>query len=232
VTEEGLELPHIPERDGHEAVSIKDLKEIYVNSIHGGILCFMVTLDLAAWILDGGKEAAEAHGLIIERGTRVVIHDYINGATGGEGFLSRDLVLAPRSFEVRCDQGKRHGIQACCDYAKEAWRGSIRPVVPPPDPEETFKRFREAPFLDSRPVNPKAFTTARQEFLEAGGDPTSLTGRAIAYMALSLLANTQLGILEIPEEYRKHWPGKESLDLLWEWETLNKEINPKCKIPN
>lgn len=130
VTEEGLILPTIPEREGEECIPIQDLKDIYINSIYGGVLCFMITLDLQAWALNGDKELAEEHGLVIEKGTRVVIHDYLNGATGGEGLLSKDLTLTPGTFTMGYDRARNYGIQSCCGYTREAWDGTIRANTP------------------------------------------------------------------------------------------------------
>ena len=131
VTPHDLILPTIPEREGQEAVDPPELYGMFLESIHGGNLCFMVSLDLRNWFLEGGMDTAGENGLIVCKGTDVTLHDYVNGATScGFTTLTRDLVLPAASYEIRYDRSRRYGIQHCCDLPKSAWSGSVKPVTP------------------------------------------------------------------------------------------------------
>jgi hypothetical protein len=131
---EGLFLPEIPERNGNEYIEPKQLYSVFAESIGGGQLVFLLSLDLEAWVFDGDQQAAETRGVIVKAGTPVTIHDYCNGATScGDGTLIKDLTLLPGSYVLDYDRQKKYGIQSCCGLTVEAWDGSIE--VPPENHE-------------------------------------------------------------------------------------------------
>jgi hypothetical protein len=122
VGDDTLRLPVIPERDGQECVTPEGLMDIFVNSIHGGQVVFLVSLDLGEW---ANIENRDARGLRVKAGTTVCIHDYCNGATGGETDLIRDIILPAGSYTLDYDLNKKYGIQACCALTPSAWAGEI-----------------------------------------------------------------------------------------------------------
>lgn len=122
-----LVLPEIPEREGQECVTPTGLMDIFVNSIHGGRVAFLVSLDLCDW---ADLEDPEACGLRVKSGTTVCIHDYCNGATGGETDLIRDVILPAGSYTLDYDRNKKYGIQSCCGLTTSAWGGEIEVIRP------------------------------------------------------------------------------------------------------
>jgi hypothetical protein len=127
VAVEELVLPEIPERAGNECVSPQGLRDIFLNSTHGGRVAFLVSLDLQDW---ADLEDREACGLRVKAGTNVCIHDYCNGATGGETDLIRDVILPAGSYTLDYDRNKQRGIQACCGLTVSAWSGEIEILHP------------------------------------------------------------------------------------------------------
>jgi hypothetical protein len=127
VADEELELPEIPEREGNECVTPVGLRDIFVNSIYGGRVAFLVSLDLGEW---ASIEDPEACGLRVKAGTTVCIHDYCNGATGGETDLIRDIILPAGSYTLDYDRDRKYGIQSCCALTVAAWSGEIEIIQP------------------------------------------------------------------------------------------------------
>ena len=117
------EVPSHPERRGHEAVPPETLAEMWENCFYPGSYTVMLTGTDLAQLLEDIPEA-EKRGITIEKGTRIIIHDYLNGASSTSGELGRDwFIPADMISKFYNDSACKYGIQACCGFCSYVWDG-------------------------------------------------------------------------------------------------------------
>ena len=121
-------FPDHPEREGHEFVSIKSVRDTLQETSYGGQLVFMLKLPLADLIED--PEGYTKKSLKIRKGTLGLIYAFWNGAGSCEDMeLLKDLILPHGTFSLELDSSRRYGLQDCYGFTDAPWkRGSVEPV--------------------------------------------------------------------------------------------------------
>jgi len=108
------------ERNGNEYVSPRDLADAWINCFYSGSYIALLGTD-ALETLARHPEEVYKNGITLLKGTVIVIHDYLNGASSTEMVLLRDLRLEPEEFQFFNDGGDKYGIQSCCGLRYSAW---------------------------------------------------------------------------------------------------------------
>jgi hypothetical protein len=117
-------LPNIPDREA--VVSTRDLAEAWVNCFYSGTWTVLLAYQRLGELFSGLESIIE-NGIILEAGTLLLVHDYLNGASSTEVTLLGDLhVPASRISEIYNDGDCGHGIQRCCGLIESAWDGNWR----------------------------------------------------------------------------------------------------------
>lgn len=112
-----------PERRGHEVADPSDLAEAWINMGYSGRYVVMLAHQHAADVVRKRAEIEE-QGLVLEPGTRLIIHDVMNGASSTTIQLQRELRLEPELIEdIYNDKTVRYGIQKTCGFVGQAWDG-------------------------------------------------------------------------------------------------------------
>jgi hypothetical protein len=112
-----------PERRGQEAVDPKDLATAWVNMGYPGLYVVMLAHQNTADVVRK-RAKIEEQGLVLEPGTSLIIHDFMNGAASTTIQLQRELRIEPEMIEdIYNDKTLRHGIQNTCGFLGSAWEG-------------------------------------------------------------------------------------------------------------
>jgi len=113
----------IPERQGHEIVEPSDLAEAFVNMGYAGTWVVMLGGYNVADIVKH-RDAIRERGLVLEPGTRLIIHNFAVGASSTPVQLQDELRIEPESIETLYnDKALKYGIQATCGFVGRAWEG-------------------------------------------------------------------------------------------------------------
>jgi hypothetical protein len=114
--------PH-PERRGNEVADPSNVAEAWVNMGYAGRYVVMLAHQHAADVVRKRAEIEE-QGLVLEPGTRLIIHSFAVGSSSTTVQLQRELRIEPEMIEdIYNDKAARYGIQATCGLVSEAWNG-------------------------------------------------------------------------------------------------------------
>ena len=120
------------------AVAPEDLAETWINTFYRLTWAVMLAHQKLLAVLNH-REDILTHGVTLQSGTNLIIHDYVNGASSTPVTLIRDLTVTPEDLSgLDADGPRKYGIQSCCSFIPRAWDGRWT-LRTPAERHETFR---------------------------------------------------------------------------------------------
>jgi len=104
-------------------VKPKDLVDVWTNCFYVGNWYAMLK---ASDILDLVVRGELQERMTLKKGARLVIHDYLNGASSTDCNTLRDIEVETKY--IFNDGENRYGIQSCCGYCDYAWESELEVI--------------------------------------------------------------------------------------------------------
>ena len=119
--------PNIPDRNINKLVSPKQLAESWINMFYNGNYVAMLggyldLLDIAEVIRQKSETPDKRLMATLAKGTRIICHDFMNGSSGTDFVLLKDLKVEVTGQNSLHRDGKhKYGVQDVCGYVGDVW---------------------------------------------------------------------------------------------------------------